>query len=94
MQKAKILKHILINLFLQSIEVYDGIFRTQLGWSARSLCCRSITSTCLLIKSATLILAYLMCKNKISFKAAINLLKAKRAGVCPNLGFEMQLKKY
>jgi hypothetical protein len=35
-----------------------------------------------------------MCKNKISFKVAIGLLKAKRAGVCPNLGFEMQLKKY
>jgi hypothetical protein len=35
-----------------------------------------------------------MRKNQMGFKAAIALLKSKRAEVCPNLGFEMQLKKY
>lgn len=39
------------------------------------------------IKSATLIIAYLMRKNRMGFRAAIGLLKTKRAGVCPNLGF-------
>lgn len=35
-----------------------------------------------------------MKKNKIGFKSAIAMVKSKRPGVCPNLGFEMQLKKY
>jgi hypothetical protein len=35
-----------------------------------------------------------MRKNQMGFKAAIAFLKSKRAEVCPNLGFEMQLKKY
>jgi len=35
-----------------------------------------------------------MKKNKIGFKDAIGIVKNKRPGICPNLGFEMQLKKY
>lgn len=35
-----------------------------------------------------------MKKNQMGFKPAINLVRSKRTGVCPNLGFEMQLKKY
>ena len=35
-----------------------------------------------------------MRKNDMGFKQAITLLRNKRKSVCPNLGFEMQLKKY
>jgi hypothetical protein len=35
-----------------------------------------------------------MKKHKQSFRDAITLVKAKRKVVCPNLGFEMQLKHY
>jgi hypothetical protein len=30
----------------------------------------------------------------MGFLEALNFLKAKRPGVCPNLGFELQLKAY
>jgi protein-tyrosine phosphatase len=42
---------------------------------------------CGVTQSATLVIAYLMRKNKMGFREAIGLVKTKRAGVCPNLGF-------
>jgi hypothetical protein len=35
-----------------------------------------------------------MKKNKWTFKEAISFVKKIRPSVCPNLGFEMQLKDY
>jgi hypothetical protein len=35
-----------------------------------------------------------MKKNSWSFKEAIGFVRKSRPEVCPNLGFEMQLKKY
>ena len=58
------------------------------------MCRRSFQSIFFLIQSATLVIAFLMRKNQIGFKPAINIVRSKRVGVCPNLGFEMQLKKY
>ena len=46
------------------------------------------------MKSATLVIAYLMKFQEMSFSSALKFTKAKRKSVCPNLGFERQLKKY
>lgn len=46
------------------------------------------------MKSATLVIAYFMKFQKLSFSSALKLVKGKRKEVCPNLGFERQLKKY
>ena len=46
------------------------------------------------MQSATLVIAYLIRKNGWTFKRAIELVRAKRSTVCPNLGFELQLKQY
>ena len=35
-----------------------------------------------------------MRKNQLTFKSAIQLVKKHRSGICPNLGFELQLKQY
>ena len=35
-----------------------------------------------------------MKKNQMTFKSAIQLVKKHRNGICPNLGFELQLKQY
>ena len=35
-----------------------------------------------------------MRKKDLSFKAAIQFVRKYRSGVCPNLGFELQLKEY
>lgn len=41
-----------------------------------------------------MVIAYLMKKNRIGFKEAIQNVRSQRKQVCPNLGFELQLKKY
>jgi protein-tyrosine phosphatase len=41
-----------------------------------------------------LVIAYLIKTRKVGFKEAIALVRAKRKNVCPNLGFEKQLKAY
>lgn len=46
------------------------------------------------MESATLVIAYIMRKEGWGFKRAIELVRGKRKIVCPNLGFEMQLKEY
>lgn len=56
--------------------------------------CRGIKSNPLLMESATLVIAYIMRKEGWGFKRAIELVRGKRKIVCPNLGFEMQLKEY
>jgi protein-tyrosine phosphatase len=45
-------------------------------------------------QSSTLVLAYLMKKHNWSFKDAITFVRKSRPVVCPNLGFERQLKEY
>ena len=47
-----------------------------------------------LMQSATLVIAYIMKKKKMSFREAIRIVRKKRKNVCPNLGFERQLKEY
>lgn len=39
-------------------------------------------------------IAYIMKTRKMGFKEAISLVRAKRKNICPNLGFERQLKQY
>lgn len=45
-------------------------------------------------RSATLVIAYYMKKYEAQFSQAIKFVKKIRPNVCPNLGFELQLKKY
>jgi hypothetical protein len=45
-------------------------------------------------KSATLLISYLIRKESWSFRRAIGLVRDKRSVICPNLGFERQLKEY
>jgi hypothetical protein len=35
-----------------------------------------------------------MRKNLLTFQDAIQVVRKQRSGVCPNLGFELQLKQY
>ena len=44
-------------------------------------------------RASTIIINYLMNKNKISFEKAYNYLKSKRPIIHPNPGFRLQLKK-
>ena len=39
-------------------------------------------------------IAYLIRSRKIGFREAIGIVRAKRKSICPNLGFERQLKQY
>ena len=45
-------------------------------------------------RSATIVVAYLMWKEKMKYKDAMDLVKQKRFIVYPNLGFRDQLKKF
>jgi hypothetical protein len=47
-----------------------------------------------LYQSSTLVIAYLIKKQKMNFINALKLVKSKRYQICPNLGFELQLKSY
>lgn len=47
-----------------------------------------------LSQSPTLVIAYLIKYKHMTFHDALKLLKSKRPQVCPNLGFELQLKSY
>jgi protein-tyrosine phosphatase len=47
-----------------------------------------------LLKSPSLVIAYLIRYHQLSFKGALQLCKEKRPSICPNLGFELQLKAY
>lgn len=49
---------------------------------------------CLSTQSSTLVIAYLIKFKNMSFLNALKLCKSKRPQVCPNLGFELQLKAY
>lgn len=46
------------------------------------------------MQSPTLVIAYLIKFKAMSFLQALKFLKTKRPQVCPNLGFELQLKSY
>eukprot|EP00026_Physarum_polycephalum_P018961 Phypoly_transcript_20762.p1 GENE.Phypoly_transcript_20762~~Phypoly_transcript_20762.p1 ORF type:complete len:171 (+),score=23.11 Phypoly_transcript_20762:74-586(+) len=45
-------------------------------------------------RSTTIVLAYLMKKNKWDFDTSFDFTKARRAEVCPNMGFQAQLKLF
>lgn len=45
-------------------------------------------------RSATLVIAYIMKKYRMGFNDAYELVRQKRRFVCPNLGFQAQLKLY
>lgn len=67
---------------------------TQEDQYAGPLFCRNFKSIVPLTQSATLIISYLMRKNKWSFKDTISEVRRHRPKVLPNLGFERQLKLY
>jgi protein-tyrosine phosphatase len=46
------------------------------------------------MQSSTLVIAYIMKKKCMGFKDAISFVRQARPNVCPNLGFERQLKEY
>jgi serine/threonine/tyrosine-interacting protein len=46
------------------------------------------------MQSSTLVIAYLIKFKSMTFLNALKLCKSKRPHVCPNLGFELQLKAY
>ena len=46
------------------------------------------------MQSATLVIAYYMKKYDSVFSNALKYVRKMRPNVCPNLGFELQLKKY
>ena len=45
-------------------------------------------------RSATIVIAYLMYKNKMSYEEAYDFIKNKRNVINPNSGFQEQLKKF
>ena len=45
-------------------------------------------------RSATIVVAYLMWKEKMKYKDAMDFVKQKRFIIYPNLGFRDQLKKF
>jgi len=45
-------------------------------------------------RSTTIVIAYLMQKNKWDFDTTFDFTKQKRIGVCPNIGFRTQLKLF
>lgn len=45
-------------------------------------------------RSAAFVIAYLMKMQRLTFHEALNYCRKKRSVVCPNLGFEKQLKLY
>ena len=45
-------------------------------------------------RSATIVIAYLMKKNKWSYQEAYNFVRKKRNVICPNSGFVRQLRNY
>ena len=45
-------------------------------------------------RSSSILIAYLMKKNKVKFDFALSFVKEKRKIVCPNTGFTKQLKFY
>lgn len=67
---------------------------TQENQYAGPLFCRNIKSIVYLTQSATLVISYLMKKNKWNFKDTISEVRRHRPKVLPNLGFERQLKLY
>jgi protein-tyrosine phosphatase len=45
-------------------------------------------------RSASIVVAYLMYKNKMSYDEAFDEVKNKRSVISPNIGFQEQLKKF
>ena len=45
-------------------------------------------------RSATIVIAYLMWKNRMSFDKAYNFVKSKRSKIYPNFGFRQQLQMF
>ena len=56
--------------------------------------CWHLQSTYSPIQSATLVIAYYMKKYQQAFAPAIKHVRSCRPNICPNLGFELQLKHY
>ena len=75
-------------------DVNQGLYRLKDYRSISSLRCRSLKSISQVIQSATIVIAYLIKYKGMGFSQALKFLKTKRAQVCPNLGFQLQLKNY
>lgn len=72
----------------------SGGARISKGECACPLCCWNFEGKTHLIQSSTLVIAYLMKRKNCGFKEAIAFVRQARPNVCPNLGFERQLKEY
>lgn len=68
--------------------------RSQKRVSPRPLRRRHLPSNSLPTQSATLVIAYYMKKYSLAFAPAIKHVRSCRNNICPNLGFELQLKHY
>jgi hypothetical protein len=68
--------------FKESIEYIDQSEKSYIH-------CRAGVS-----RSSSIVIAYIMWKNKINFEEALLFVKSKRKCISPNPGFEMQLKKF
>jgi|688.fasta_scaffold557811_1 hypothetical protein len=93
-RKARMRVPASISLPFKSINVLLLRSRPQDWWSSRALWSRSIKGKLLFIQSTTLVIAYLIKYKGMSFLHALRFVKSKRPQVCPNLGFELQLKAY
>lgn len=78
----------------RSSKVMQGSFRSPEGRSTRALRGWRLKGTLSLIQSPTFVIAYCMKKLFTDFRTAFHLVKRIRKGICPNLGFEKQLKQY
>ena len=76
------------------MRVSAKLFRFEERRSPCTLWGRNIKSIYLIIQSATLVIAYYMKKYQQAFAPAIKHVRSCRPNVCPNLGFELQLKHY
>lgn len=45
-------------------------------------------------RSPTIVISFVMIEKRMTFKQAYQFVKEKRSVVCPNVGFQGQLKKY
>ena len=77
-----------------SNKVFTFRCRSQERISARALRSRHLTRKLYHMQSATLVIAYYMKKYDSIFSNALKYVRKIRPNVCPNLGFELQLKKY
>ena len=69
--------------------MYDVIDKVQGNSGKVFIHCKAGVS-----RSATITIAYLMKKYKLTYEEALMYVRSKRSIICPNAGFVKQLKHY